>query len=225
MKLTIFWFIGISFVMWRAFSVRPEMLDMKRFTFGSTFLQLPTVSVPKLATSAFHDRVRKLEARVKPTVPVIYTAHDASWFYTYGQNQTLLWKFKPIGEHPSRLMSSIIVGDRIFIGTNNGPLYALNKLSGDVIWIINAVMIEFNVSPTILDDSLVFVIDRSAAPGSFVARIDQASGQVLWQSQLLAGHASVPAIYDKAAGAVAVTTIDGRLHILNASDGTQLGTQ
>jgi eukaryotic-like serine/threonine-protein kinase len=88
------------------------------------------------------------------------------------ESPTLLWTFKTGAECKS---SPVIAMERVFIGSSDGKVYALNFHNGEKLW-------EYDTggaveAPPLFLDSLLYVGSLS---GSFFA-LDAVNGQVKWQ--------------------------------------------
>ena len=84
----------------------------------------------------------------------------------------LLWSFKTGGSVKS---SAVIGGGKVFIGSDDGQVYALDFASGKKVWAFKAGSAV--LAPPLLADGTVFV---GTSDGIFYA-IDAKSGQSLWK--------------------------------------------
>ena len=112
------------------------------------------------------------------------------------------------------IYSSPTVADGIvYIGSNDGFLYALHGDSGKLHWrYFTAGPVES--SPTVVDD-VVYV----ASGGGHLHALDAASGELIWRAWTGAVRKSTPAVAD---GVVYVGSLDGHLYALDAASGERL---
>ena len=145
MKYRIAWLCFFIFVLLRALQARPELLDWKRLFEGSPFERRNPINRIHLATNRFPKRIRSIESKAKTSVAangIIET--DANSVYNFNPDRSLNWKFEPNGHSEASRMTAWTDQKMVFVGMKNGPLYALNKADGSVVWTVNAIMIQFN---------------------------------------------------------------------------------
>ena len=103
----------------------------------------------------------------------------------------------------------ILDGESIYIATQSGYIYSLNKKNGRQIWRYKSNPI---VSMGALSNKLIFFVDYS---GKLLA-IDKNNGQLKWEFQGTANSWASPVVYDES---VFLGGPDGLLHSLNALNG------
>jgi outer membrane protein assembly factor BamB len=128
---------------------------------------------------------------------------------------TLLWTFKT----GAAVKSSAVIGtDKVFIGSDDGNLYALNFADGKQMWAFKAA--EAIQAPPLLADNMVFA---GSVDGLFYA-LDAASGSLVWKIQT---DGKVQASASAFVGSNGLTRIlfgsyDFKLRCLDAGKGTLL---
>ncbi len=115
------------------------------------------------------------------------------------------------GDRYNRLQP-VIVGDTIFAASENGEVYAIDKVSGDVLW-------RERTGETITGGvgaggDMVLLGTRDAK----VFALEQSTGELLWETAVSSEVLAAPASDGRV---VAVQTIDGRLIALEPADGRQ----
>lgn len=126
-----------------------------------------------------------------------------------GSNE-VLWTF-PTGA--SVESSPAVVGDRVFIGSTNGNLYCLDKLTGSPVWSFAAGS-SVRSSPAVFEGKVYFL-----AENGMTYALNAADGTVAWSVPIGNGSWdwSSPAVHD---GNVFVAASIGMLYSLAAADGS-----
>lgn len=129
----------------------------------------------------------------------------------------LLWRFKTKEAIRS---SAAISGGRVYVGSDDGGLYALDARTGKQVWVFRT---EDTVesSPLLLDDAVY-----TGASDGFVYKLN-AAGKVLWKyetgDKILAGVNWAPAA--KGDGKwILVGSYDSRVHCIHAESGDAVWT-
>ena len=132
---------------------------------------------------------------------------------TVPEKPALLWNFKTGGPVKS---SAVIGGGRVFIGSNDGEVYALDFASGRKIWAFKAGSAV--LAPPLLADGTIFV---GTSEGMFYA-IDAQSGQPLWKHETEGKIVASASIASCKGGPlrVLVGSYDFKLYCLAASNGS-----
>lgn len=94
----------------------------------------------------------------------------------------------------------------IYIATEQGELLALKGSSGDQIWAIS--LDGWIYPPVLMDGTLI-----TGGSQGILWGIEAATGRILWQTELTQELVYRPIAVEQ--GRIAVTTFDGRLHLLN----------
>jgi hypothetical protein len=149
--------------------------------------------------------------------PQVQRDAQRSGYYpsTLGTNFQVAWRhaFQPEKVYPQ--VQAIVASGKVFVGTENGNLYALNATTGAEEWhytaggpIMNSVAV---------DGGRVFF---GAMDGAVYA-LDAANGSLLWMAQLsqFLGFSTAPVIAD---GKVMLGGRNGIFYALNPSDGNVL---
>jgi outer membrane protein assembly factor BamB len=130
------------------------------------------------------------------------------------QTGKTLWKKKP-GDLSS---SPTLCGDKIYVGTSDGTLWALDKATGEKIWQFEAKATIISTpacgysSPTTNEELIYF----GSADGYLYA-LSSDSGSVRWKYKAEGGIYSSPAIMNEK---VFFGSVDGNLYALNLEDGS-----
>jgi len=119
----------------------------------------------------------------------------------------LLWSFKT-GEAVKS--SPVVSGAKVFIGSGNGIVYALDRVSGKELWAFDSGA-PVEASPLLLDGSLYI----GSLDGVFYA-LDIESGQQRWSYTV---EAQIVGSANHHQGAVLFGSYDGRLYSLDAESG------
>ena len=112
---------------------------------------------------------------------------------------------------PKRLNSSpAVVGDRVFLTTEDGRTVALDRTSGRVVW-------EYvsgnpsDTTPAVAGDVVIFAVRQGNVIG-----LDRATGSLLWETDLDAPVLASPIAVD---GSVYIGASDKRIYALDAATG------
>ena len=132
-----------------------------------------------------------------------YTASNAP------DTNNILWKFQTGAFVWS---SPAVVGSKVYVGSNNGILYCLDKLTGTVIWSYPTDG-SIQSSPAVSDGKVYFL----SSNGIFYA-LDAENGDDIWSAVIGPGRWdwSSPAVHD---GNVFVVTSLGSMFSFNADNG------
>ncbi|HYE33302.1 MAG TPA: PQQ-binding-like beta-propeller repeat protein [Methylomirabilota bacterium] len=126
---------------------------------------------------------------------------------------SLSWSFKTGGPVKS---SPAIVGDRVYIGSDDGHLYALNTKDGTKAWAFKTEG-PIESSPLVLDGRVYF----GSADGALYA-VDAKSGQLAWKTMTgdkILGAPNWVAGADKKSKSIVVGSYDYRLYSMDAGTG------
>jgi outer membrane protein assembly factor BamB len=109
-----------------------------------------------------------------------------------------------------------VAGGELYIAPQDGTIYGLDAATGAIRWTFHRSVrvgdrIDDDGYPTLAGQTLVVGSD-----GGVVYALDAATGKPLWQRTVDSGGDSAPAIRD---GAVSMTTVNGTVSALRASDG------
>ncbi|MCX7887902.1 MAG: PQQ-binding-like beta-propeller repeat protein [Verrucomicrobiae bacterium] len=129
---------------------------------------------------------------------------------------TLLWTFRTGGPIKS---SPAVVGDRVFIGSDDGRVYALSVKNGQLLWAF-ATSNAVEAAPLVLEGA-VFI---GSTDGQFYA-LDAATGALKWR-YATEGKIVGAANYFRSGGALRllVGSHDNLLHCVDAATGKVLWT-
>jgi len=136
---------------------------------------------------------------------------------TLADSLKLLWRFKT---KDSVRSSAVIGGGRVYAGSDDGGLYALDARSGKAIWVFKTED-TIESSPLLLDGAIYV-----GASDGFLYKLD-AAGKVVWKyetgDRILAGvnWAAAPKGGEKW---ILVGSYDSRVHCVKASDGKAVWT-
>ncbi len=147
---------------------------------------------------------------------LIYVAGYNGYIYTYSVS-TRLSKSQPLNEaNPKPVVGGLVVADgKIFAGSADGSLYAIEATSLDVLW-------EFKTGDKIW--STPAWDGQSLYVGSFdrsVYAVDGTSGNELWSFATQGPVIATPLVTE---GKIIVASFDRRLYCLDAATGTELWT-
>jgi outer membrane protein assembly factor BamB len=141
----------------------------------------------------------------------------SSYSTTWGpQTNDVLWSAL-VGEIES---SPAVVNGIVYVGTNQGFVYAWNAFSGAIIW---TYMTNENIesSPTVVDNVVYIGAGNYSATrdSGHIYALQAATGEVLWSYQTGGPVDSSPTVTD---GRVYVGCQDGNFYVLDASTGNKL---
>ena len=131
---------------------------------------------------------------------------------------TLLWTFKTGGSVKS---SAAIAGGKVFVGSGDNSVYALDLASGKQVWVFKTED-AVEAAPCVLD-GVVYV----GSADSFLYALDAASGALRWKYQTgdkILGAANVVAAIGDGGPRIVVGSYDGKLHCVEAATGKALWT-
>jgi outer membrane protein assembly factor BamB len=147
---------------------------------------------------------------------LIYVAGYNGYIYTYSVS-TRLSKSQPLNENdPKPVVGGLVVaGGKVFVGSADGSLYAVEATSLDVLW-------EFKTGDTIWstpawDGQTLYIgsFDRS------VYAVESNSGNEMWSFATEGPVIATPLVAD---GRVIVASFDRRLYCLDAATGAEIWT-
>jgi len=147
---------------------------------------------------------------------LIYVAGYNGYIYTYSVS-TRLSKSQPLNENgPEPVVGGLVVaGDKVFVGSADGSLYAVDATSLDVLW-------EFKTGDKIWstpgwDGQTLYIgsFDRS------VYAVESDSGNEIWSFATEGPVIATPLVAD---GRVIVASFDRRLYCLDAATGGEIWT-
>lgn len=101
---------------------------------------------------------------------------------------------------------------RIYAGSRNGDVYALDQASGKVVWRVKS-KLPLSAGPGLGEN----VLALGSSDGDLIA-IDKNSGEILWQKTLSSEIVASPLV---ARSLVIVRSVDGYLHALSADNGKE----
>ena len=160
--------------------------------------------------------VRRTTTRLGGDDATVYFGLDRGKETFFARNlrsgQTL-WE-KKLGDLTS---SPTLSGDKIFVGTSNGTLWALNKITGEKIWEFNTKSSIFS-TPACNDSSSSATDEEMIYFGStdgYLYALRSDSGSVKWKFKADGGIYSSPAIKN---GMIFFGSVDGCLYALNLID-------
>jgi len=160
--------------------------------------------------------VRRTTTRLGGDDATVYFGLDRGKETFFAQNLKTgktLWE-KKLGDLSS---SPTLFGDKIFVGTSDGTLWALNKTNGEKIW-------EFNTKSTIFSTPACNGWSSSAtdkemiyfgSTDGYLYALSSDSGSVKWKYKADGGIYSSPAIKN---GMIFFGSVDGCLYALNLTD-------
>ena len=148
----------------------------------------------------------------------VYVGSDTGWFWKMNHNGEKIWEFY-IPNSGNGIHGSAAVDDKkVFIGAYNGFLYALDKMSGELIW-ANPVGDYIGASP-LLANGAVFISAETGHPDGLIAKVDCNTGKTIWVSQWLGGHSHSSPTFDKKNMQILAGANSGRFYAFNEEDGT-----
>jgi len=127
---------------------------------------MKTALLALLLAASVHAQMFRGDAAHTAVYPLDAPAHE-------GRNLVgLQWRFATEGDAVS---SPVVAGDRVYAGSGDGHLYALDRLTGSRIWAFDAHS-AIHSSPAV-GNGLVFIVTRD---GALVA-VDATSGKQRWR--------------------------------------------
>lgn len=124
----------------------------------------------------------------------IYVGSDSGWFYKYGLDGQVKWKFNFTTATKGIHATAVLDQKRVYIGAYNGRFYALDKETGHPDWILE-LGVAIGASAVLYDNALYVSVETSH-PNGYIAKINPADGKVIWVSGWLGGHPhSSPALW------------------------------
>jgi outer membrane protein assembly factor BamB len=135
----------------------------------------------------------------------------------------VLWK-KKIGVVSA---SPLLWGSRIFVGSGEGTLWALDKTTGQTVWQFGVQNSIFS-TPACLEDSQIGGEDSASlnpdekmicfgSIGGYLYALKSHSGELIWKFQAKGGIYSSPAADN---GMILFGSVDSNLYALNSKDGS-----
>lgn len=130
----------------------------------------------------------------------IYVGGDSGWFFAYGHSGDLKWKFFISNSGRGIHGTAALDDEAVYLGGYNGRVYKLDKKTGRVLWAIDLGE-ALGASPVLRGDS-VYVTVEMLPPDGYVARLDRATGKLIWRSKLFTEQSHSTPTVDEAHGQV-----------------------
>ncbi len=135
---------------------------------------------------------------------------------TTANNEDLLWS-KSIGSISGSSPAALLEDDNLYIGTDEGRLYALDRFTGATVWEHNfGTAAALKGSPAI-GDGLIYI---GAGDSQFYA-VNAEDGEIVWEDTTGSSISSSPAI-DTDNNIVIVGSDDGNVYAYEADSGDRL---
>lgn len=131
-----------------------------------------------------------------------------------------IWRFETddyMGSSPT------VVNGIIYIGSNDGSLYALDAETGESEWTFSDPNQQIRSSPTVTNDSVYFSTSSSPEHGGQTYALDSASGELNWVSEIGSESRASPTVANGTVYVPAEGTADrmGGLYALDAETGSE----
>lgn len=103
-----------------------------------------------------------------------------------------------VGTHDGgTLTTPTVTGERVLVASREGWLRSLDAATGEVCWLRNLAgdagtvpeEFGFSVSPLVFEESVIAGVDR-------VVAVDEDTGAIRWQSDVLGAHHSTPTLFE-----------------------------
>ena len=185
----------------------------------------PSSAQPKAKVSIY-KQIRPLNvgihnaSKASPAIDQsgVYVGSDTGWFFKMDFEGHILWRFYIPGSANGIHGTAALDSKKVYIGAYNGFMYALDKSSGELVW-ANPVGHFIGASPLLADGAL-YIAAETNHPDGLLAKLDCNSGETLWRSQWLGGHAHSSPTYDESNDQVVVGANSGRFFAFKAGDGS-----
>lgn len=158
-------------------------------------------------------------SKATPTIDEtgVYVGNDAGWFWKLNHDGEKVWEFY-IPESGNGIHGTASVDEKkVFIGAYNGYLYALDKMTGELLW-ANPVGDFIGASPLIANGA-VYISAETGHPDGLVAKLDCNTGKTIWASQWLGGHSHSSPTYDKENKQILAGANSGRVYAFDETTG------
>ncbi|MEJ7600499.1 MAG: PQQ-binding-like beta-propeller repeat protein [Kofleriaceae bacterium] len=149
----------------------------------------------------------------------IYVGFDTGRIVAFDHQGNRRWQFAVAQATRGVHATAALDGERLYLGAYNGTLYALDKRTGAVAWVVR-LGDTIGSSVTIVDDALYVAVETFAPPDGFVAKLDRRTGRVRWLSGWLGEQAHSTPTVDRANGLVFVGANNRTVRALSVVDGT-----
>ena len=147
----------------------------------------------------------------------VYIGSDTGWFWKMNHDGEILWSFYVPGSNNGIHGSAALDDKKVYIGTYNGFMYALDKKSGELAW-ANPVANYIGASPLLAGGALYIAAETSHPDGTLV-KLDCNTGETKWVSKWLGGHSHSSPTYDKTNKVLLVGANSGRFFAFSEEDG------
>lgn len=141
-------------------------------------------------------------------------------------NGTLVWIFSTIGDtidneqysfdRKAILASPTLSGNKLFIGSRDGFLYALDKQTGKELWHYDY-QVSWIISTVAVKDNILIT---GTSDGRFIHALDVDNGKELWRFKTLGPVWASPFISGN--NVVIIPSNDGYIYALNLTSGNEL---
>lgn len=149
----------------------------------------------------------------------IYVGSDGSWMRAFDHSGKERWKFY-VGNSDKGIHGTAALDEtHVYFGSYNGYFYALRKADGLpswILWLGEAI----GASPQIVGPHIYIAVEFGVSVGNgFVAKIERATGKLVWKSPFLGEHAHSSTAHDRESGLLFVGSNNGFLTAMSEADG------
>ncbi|MCB9027145.1 MAG: PQQ-binding-like beta-propeller repeat protein [Bdellovibrionaceae bacterium] len=159
----------------------------------------------------------------KNSVAPLWTGDESGHYYTYPHelvktdfNNERSWFFR--SHEKDKFMTSPVVGSHyLFITTESGLIYKLNKINGKLIWLIKYPGQLFN--NFLPYNSFLFFITKEATEEFYINKINGQTGELQWKEPLIGFTSPSELTINEALKLLLVTDPNGSLLSIDLNNG------
>jgi outer membrane protein assembly factor BamB len=158
-------------------------------------------------------------SKASPTIDEtgVYVGSDSGWFWKLSHSGETLWSLYLPGSDNGIHGTAAVDEQKVYIGAYNGFMYALNKMTGALVWA--APVGNYIGASPLLAEGKLFISVETYHPDGFLVGLDVNTGQTLWTSEWFRGHSHSSPSYDKDQRALIVGANSGRVFSIDAETG------
>lgn len=148
----------------------------------------------------------------------LYVGADGGMFFALDLSGEVIWRYAVNHVDKGFHGTAAIDEDALYIGSYDGRFAALDKRSGRPIWVAR-LGDAIGASPLLIDDQVVIAVE-TMRPDGFVVALNRRTGEQLWASPWLGGHAHSSVAWHEGSGKFFVGENKGSLSALDPRDGS-----
>jgi len=148
----------------------------------------------------------------------VYVGGDSSQFHAYEHDGRERWRFSVAGASRGIHATAALDEEFLYFGAYNGNLYKLRKGDGAPSWILNLGH-AIGASPLLSGRFLYVGVELAQPANGFLVKIDRATGQEFWRTELLGEQLHSSPVLDPVQGHLLFGANNGQLFSVDEKTG------